>query len=94
MQIDLFVHPFTTGTGEEFYAIGYVFHFVRNVVDQVTSQSNAFGLDFISDAHLDVLSRQRQERHESANEILVDHTAVFETSCTYTYDNSIRSQNS
>ena len=81
--MDLFVDPLTTGTGEDFYAIGIVFHFVRNVVDQVTFRYDAFGLEVVSDAHLDVLSRQRQERHESANEILADYTAVLETSCTF-----------
>jgi len=85
VQVDLFVDPLTAGTGEEFYVSWRVFQLVGDVVEYVISPRDVFGAEIVSDAHLDVLSFQRQERHEGANQIMVDHAAVLQTSCTSQY---------
>ena len=69
--------------GEDWRLWGEVCQLVSNGVDLSFNQINVFCDGVVFDADLDVISLQRQERHERTDKMLFNHVAVTQTTCAY-----------
>ena len=85
VHIDFFIDTLTTANGEDWRRCGKVCQLVGNGVDLVFIQTHVFCGGVVLDAHLDVISLQRQERHERTDKVPVNHAAVLQTTCVHTY---------
>ena len=83
VQIDFFIDTLTTVNGEDRRLWEKVYQLVGNGDDLVFIQTHVFCGGVVFDAHLDMISLQRQERHERTDKMLSNHVAVIQTTCAY-----------